>query len=48
LNSGDLFSHALAKVRKVPLLFKGNDFSHTDLIPACEPQRRQDPGSSPG
>ncbi|MGF1612905.1 MAG: type II toxin-antitoxin system VapC family toxin [Gammaproteobacteria bacterium] len=39
LNFGDLFSYALAKVRSIPLLFKGNDFSHTDLIPACEPTR---------
>ena len=36
------------KVRSVPLLFKGDDFSHTDLIPACEPQHRPDPGSNPG
>lgn len=48
LNYGDLFSYALAKVRSVPLLFKGNDFSHTDLMSACEPQHRVDPGSSPG
>ena len=27
LNFGDLFSYALAKVRNLPLLFKGNDFS---------------------
>jgi ribonuclease VapC len=31
LNFGDLFSYALAKVRGVPLLFKGNDFIHTDI-----------------
>jgi ribonuclease VapC len=31
LNFGDLFSYALAKVRGLPLLFKGNDFSETDL-----------------
>ena len=43
LNFGDLFSYALAKVRSVPLLFKGNDFSHTDLKTACEPQHRLDP-----
>lgn len=34
LNFGDLFSYALAKVRGLPLLFKGDDFSQTDLIPA--------------
>ncbi len=34
LNFGDLFSYALAKSRNLPLLFKGNDFSQTDLHPA--------------
>jgi ribonuclease VapC len=33
LNFGDVFSYALAKVRGLPLLFKGNDFSQTDI--AC-------------
>ncbi|MCS5698487.1 type II toxin-antitoxin system VapC family toxin [Cyanobium sp. FGCU-52] len=28
---GDCFSYALAKRLQVPLLFVGNDFSHTDL-----------------
>jgi ribonuclease VapC len=31
LNYGDLFSYALAKVRNLPLLFKGRDFSETDI-----------------
>lgn len=31
LNFGDCFSYALAKERQEPLLFKGNDFSHTDI-----------------
>ena len=31
LNFGDVFSYALAKVRGLPLLFKGDDFSKTDL-----------------
>lgn len=31
LNFGDVFSYALAKVRGVPLLYKGNDFGHTDI-----------------
>ena len=31
LNYGDCFAYALAKVTGSPLLFKGNDFSHTDL-----------------
>jgi ribonuclease VapC len=31
LNYGDLFSYALAKSTDLPLLFKGDDFSKTDL-----------------
>jgi ribonuclease VapC len=31
LNFGDLFSYALAKARGVPLLYKGDDFVHTDI-----------------
>jgi ribonuclease VapC len=31
LNFGDLFSYALAKVRNLPLLFKGADFAETDI-----------------
>ena len=31
LNFGDLFSYALAKDENLPLLFKGFDFSKTDL-----------------
>ena len=34
LNFGDCFSYALAKVTDEPLLFKGDDFGHTDLKPA--------------
>ncbi len=34
LNFGDLFSYALAKVRGLPLLFKGRDFAETDIEPA--------------
>ena len=37
LNFGDLFSYALAKVRRLPLLFKGNDFSQTDVATALVP-----------
>jgi ribonuclease VapC len=32
LNFGDCFAYALAKSRREPLLFKGNDFIHTDII----------------
>jgi ribonuclease VapC len=35
LNFGDCFAFALAKRAGSPLLFKGNDFTHTDLQPAC-------------
>ncbi len=31
LNLGDCFAYALAHLRAEPLLFKGNDFSRTDL-----------------
>ncbi len=34
LNFGDCMSYALAKVRDEPLLFKGDDFGHTDITPA--------------
>jgi ribonuclease VapC len=32
LNFGDCFAYALAKARREPLLFKGDDFIHTDII----------------
>ena len=35
LNFGDVFSYALAKVRSLPLLFKGHDFSQTDIASAA-------------
>lgn len=31
LNFGDCFAYALAKVLDEPLLFKGDDFKHTDI-----------------
>lgn len=34
LNFGDCFAYALAKALNEPLLFKGNDFKHTDVAPA--------------
>ena len=37
LNLGDCFSYALAKTRDLPLLFKGDDFSRTDIVPAWQP-----------
>jgi ribonuclease VapC len=35
LNFGDCFSYALSKAIQEPLLFKGNDFSQTDVD--CHP-----------
>jgi ribonuclease VapC len=35
LNFGDCFSYALAKWLGQPLLFKGDDFCHTDLLLAA-------------
>ena len=34
LSFGDCFAYALAKDLAAPLLFKGNDFIHTDIEPA--------------
>jgi len=34
LNFGDCFSYALAKFYREPLLFKGQDFGHTDISAA--------------
>jgi ribonuclease VapC len=39
LNFGDCFSYALAKWLGQPLLFKGDDFSHTDLLLALSSSR---------
>jgi ribonuclease VapC len=41
LNYGDAFSYALAKSADAPLLFTGNDFLATDLIPALPPAAEQ-------
>ncbi len=35
LNFGDCFAYALAKSTGQPLLFKGDDFIHTDITPAA-------------
>ena len=34
LNFGDCFAYALARTTGEPLLFKGDDFIHTDITPA--------------
>ena len=36
LNYGDCFSYALARYLDAPLLFKGNDFSQTDITSATD------------
>lgn len=36
LNLGDTFSYALASVEDEPLLYVGDDFSHTDIRSALE------------
>jgi ribonuclease VapC len=34
LNYSDCFAYALAKTRGLPLLFVGDDFTHTDIVSA--------------
>jgi ribonuclease VapC len=36
LNFGDCFAYALARVKREPLLFKGDDFIHTDVRSATQ------------
>jgi ribonuclease VapC len=36
LNFGDCMTYALARIKREPVLFKGEDFTHTDLRPAIE------------
>jgi ribonuclease VapC len=36
MNFGDCFAYALAKEASEPILFKGDDFSRTDLTPALK------------
>ncbi len=36
LDLGDCFAYALAKDTGEPLLFKGKDFVHTDVVPALD------------
>lgn len=39
LNFGDCFAYALAKDTGEPLLFVGNDFTHTDVRVAADPRQ---------
>ncbi len=34
MNIGDCFSYALGRDQREPILYKGDDFVHTDLRPA--------------
>ena len=45
LNYGDCFAYALAKISGQPLLFKGNDFAHTDATAVVGVSAPADPGS---
>ena len=36
LNLGDCFAYALAKARREPLLFKGDDLAHPDILVEIE------------
>jgi ribonuclease VapC len=44
LNFGDCFAYALAKSTGEDLLFKGNDFGHTDITPALPASPRDSAG----
>ena len=43
LNFGDCFAYALAKSLDAPLLFKGEDFARTDIVPAWRPPDQAGP-----
>jgi ribonuclease VapC len=36
LNFGDCFAYALARVKREPLLYRGDDFVHTDIRSAMK------------
>ena len=38
LNFGDCFAYALARDKREPLLYKGNDFVYTDIRSALKPR----------
>jgi ribonuclease VapC len=38
LNLGDCFAYAMAKNARTGLLFKGDDFDKTDILPATQPR----------
>jgi ribonuclease VapC len=48
LNFGDCFAYALAKAMGQPLLFKGNDFSQTDIEIVPQSRREDEQTSEEG
>jgi ribonuclease VapC len=48
LNYGDCFSYALAKISGQPLLFKGDDFPHTDISAVELPEPSTVESAEPG
>jgi ribonuclease VapC len=38
LNLGDCFAYAMAKNARTGLLFKGEEFDKTDILPATQPR----------
>jgi ribonuclease VapC len=47
LNYGDCFAYALAKSRRLPLLFQGEDFSQTDILAVPLSAAQADPPAEP-
>jgi ribonuclease VapC len=47
LNMGDCFAYAVAKTHRTSLLFKGEDFSRTDIPSATEPRQPLPPKARP-
>jgi ribonuclease VapC len=45
LNFGDVFSYALAKVRGLPLLYRGDDFAQTDVVSAVSVMQASSPAA---
>jgi ribonuclease VapC len=48
LNYGDCFAYALARTRRLPLLFQGDDFSRTDIdgVPLLPTATRPETGTN--
>lgn len=46
LNFGDVFAYALARSRNLPLLYQGDDFSRTDIVPPSSTSLGESPWTS--